>query len=93
MCPTGEVLGWNDDASSAKPQTDWDGPVDREELIDSRAREAFAAPAVLDGRYLHTPGAVGQAAVLVTVVSRVDDPQSAKYVKLGEQCGAPCLLL
>jgi len=44
------LLGSGDDyASSAKPQIDWDDVVAREALIDSRANDAFACLAHLDG--------------------------------------------
>jgi hypothetical protein len=56
----------DDYASTAKPQIDWDDPAAREELIDSRARDGFAALVVLDGRAL--PAAVGQAAELLATV-------------------------
>jgi hypothetical protein len=49
-----------------KPQIDWDDPVAREELIDSRARDGFAVLAVLDGRELAEP--VAQAAALLATV-------------------------
>ena len=49
------VLTSGDDyASAAKPQIDWDDPVARDGLIDSRARDAFACLAVLDGTELNT---------------------------------------
>ena len=61
------VLSVGDDyASTAKPQIDWDDPAAREQLIDSRARDGFAALAVLDGRAL--PAAVEQAAELLATV-------------------------
>ena len=53
-------------ASRAKPQIDWDDPVAREELIDSRARDGFAVLAALDRRELADP--VGQAAALLATV-------------------------
>src|SRR6266568_3009143 len=47
------VLSSGDDyATSAKPQIDWDDPAAREALIDSRAKDAFACLALLDGREL-----------------------------------------
>ena len=48
-----EVLSSGDDyATSAKPQIDWDDADAREELVDSRARDAFACLMVLEGREL-----------------------------------------
>lgn len=61
------VLSSGDDyASAGKPQIDWDDSAAREQLIDSRARDALAALAVLDGRDL--PEAVGQAAALLATL-------------------------
>jgi Transposase DDE domain/Transposase domain (DUF772) len=61
------VLSAGDDyASPGKPQIDWDDAAAREELIDSRARDGFAALAVLDGREVGV--AVGQAARLLAAV-------------------------
>lgn len=49
------VLTSGDDYSSAaKPQIDWDDKEARETLIDSRARDAHACLALLDGRELDT---------------------------------------
>jgi IS5 family transposase len=64
------VLCSGDDyASTAKPQIDWDDPVAREELIDSRAHDAFALLAVLDGMSLD--GELAEAArLLATVVGQ-----------------------
>ena len=56
----------DDYASSAKPQIDWDDPDARETLIDSRARDAYACLALLDGREL--PLAVAEAAELLATV-------------------------
>jgi hypothetical protein len=45
------VLSAGDDyASNAKPQIDWDDADARGGLVDSRARDAYACLAVLDGR-------------------------------------------
>jgi hypothetical protein len=64
------VLGCGDDyASSAKPQIDWDDQAARDELIDTRAQDAFACLACLDGRDL--PSDVAEAArLLATVVGQ-----------------------
>lgn len=53
-------------ASGAKPQIDWNDPVEREKLVDSRARDAFACLALLEGMGL--PGEVLEAAKLLAVV-------------------------
>ena len=61
------VLTSGDDyASRGKPQIDWDDPAARAELIDSRARDGFAALAVLDGREPGEP--LAQAAALLATV-------------------------
>lgn len=61
------VLGSGDDyASAAKPQIDWDDAEARSELIDSRARDAFACLVVLEGRTLGVE--VSEAAELLTKV-------------------------
>ncbi|HEY6424205.1 MAG TPA: IS1182 family transposase [Pseudonocardiaceae bacterium] len=52
--------------SAGKPQIDWDDQAAREQLVDSRARDAFAVLAVLDGRTL--VAAVTQAAALLATV-------------------------
>jgi hypothetical protein len=64
------VLASGDDyASSGKPHIDWDDRAAREELIDSRARDAFAVLGALDGRELDE--AVTRAgALLATVVGQ-----------------------
>src|SRR5674476_1014218 len=47
------VLKSGDDyASSGKPMIDWDDEVAREALVDSRAKDAYAALVILDGRVL-----------------------------------------
>lgn len=43
------VTSGDDYATAAKPQIDWDDPDAREALIDSRAGDAFACLALLDG--------------------------------------------
>jgi len=61
------VLASGDDyATSAKPHIDWDDPEAREALIDSRAHDALACLALLDGRELAP--AVAEAAQLVATV-------------------------
>ena len=60
----------DDYASSAKPQIDWDDKAAQAALIDSRAKDAYAALALLDGRELED--AVQQAAVLLATVTGQD---------------------
>ena len=64
------VLSSGDDyASNAKPQIDWDDPDGRSALIDSRAKDAYACLALLDGRNVNA--AVADAAgLLATVVGQ-----------------------
>ena len=57
-------------ASSAKPAIDWDDKEAQAALIDSRAKDAYAALALLDGRELED--AVRQAAVLCATVTGQD---------------------
>ena len=61
-------------ASTAKPQIDWDDRQAREQLIDTRARDAYAALAWLDGRELTEP--VEQAAQLLASVVGQDLEQT-----------------
>jgi IS5 family transposase len=69
------VLTSGDDyASSAKPQIDWDDGEAREALIDSRAKDAFACLAILDGRELAAP--VAEAAELLAKVVGQDLEES-----------------
>lgn len=61
------VLRSGDDyASNAKPVIDWDDRTAREQLVDSRAKDAHAVLAALDGQQLAEP--VAQAAVLLATV-------------------------
>jgi hypothetical protein len=63
------LSGCDDYVDAAKPVIDWDDRVAREELIDSRARDAHALLRLLDGREVSGP--VGQAAgLLATVVGQ-----------------------
>jgi hypothetical protein len=64
------VLSSGDDyATTAKPRIDWDDAAAREALIDSRARDAYACLAVLDGRDVG-PEAAEAARLLATVVGQ-----------------------
>ena len=56
----------DDYASGAKPQIDWNDPAEREKLVDSRARDAFACLALLEGMEL--PETVLEASKLLAVV-------------------------
>jgi len=65
------VLSSGDDyASRAKPQIDWQDAKAREELIDSRARDAFACLELLDGESLS--GELYEAMQLLATVSGQD---------------------
>ncbi|MGY1868673.1 IS1182 family transposase [Nocardia gipuzkoensis] len=61
-----QVSSGDDYASAAKPVIDWDDEIAREQLIDSRARDAMAMLAVLDGLELDEP--TGKAAELLATV-------------------------
>ncbi len=63
----------DDYASGAKPQIDWEDPAAREALIDSRAKDARACLAILDGQPLGTE--LSRAAeLLATVVGQDLEP-------------------
>lgn len=65
------ACGSGDDYSStAKPQIDWDDEAAREALIDSRARDAFACLALLEGTELSPE--LAQAARLLAAVTGQD---------------------
>jgi hypothetical protein len=65
------VLSSGDDyASSAKPQIDWDDREAQAQLIDSRAKDAYALLALLEGRELEA--AVAEAAALLATVTGQD---------------------
>lgn len=59
----------DDYGSLSKPQIDWDDPAERDALIDTRARDAFACLVVLDGREL-AGEALHAAEMLATVVGQ-----------------------
>jgi Transposase DDE domain/Transposase domain (DUF772) len=59
----------DDYAATAKPHIDWDDRAARDELIDSRAKDALACLAVLDGRQLG-PAVAEAARLLATVVGQ-----------------------
>lgn len=64
------VLASGDDyATSAKPQIDWDDASAREALVDSRAKDAYACLALLDGRELD-PVLTKAAELLATVTGQ-----------------------
>jgi IS5 family transposase len=46
------IKSGDDYASASKPQIDWDDQAARDGLVDSRAKDAYACLAVLDGREL-----------------------------------------
>ena len=70
-----DVLTSDDDyATSAKPQIDWDDAEAREQLIDSRARDAFACLLLLEGRKLNAE--VQEAAELLATVVGQDLEES-----------------
>ena len=65
----------DDYASAAKPQIDWDDEDSREQLIDSRANDAWSCLAALDGRELDPP-VLEAAKLLATVVGQDLDMDS-----------------
>ncbi|MHB1734750.1 MAG: IS1182 family transposase [Ferrimicrobium acidiphilum] len=73
------VLTSGDDyASSAKPQVDWDDAAARADLVDSRAKDAYACLVELEGREL--PEAVSEAARLLGTVVGQDLEEDANGV-------------
>ncbi len=72
------LVSGDDYASTAKPQIDWDDKLAREQLIDSRARDAQACLLLLDGRQLPEP--VEQAAQLLASVVGQDLEQTGDGV-------------
>ena len=68
----------DDYVGSGKPQIDWDDRSAREELIDSRARDAYTLLALLDGRELAEP--VIEAATLLATVLGQDLEQGSDQV-------------
>ncbi len=72
------LVSGDDYASTAKPQIDWDDAQAREQLIDSRARDAHACLLLLDGRELTEP--VEQAAQLLASVVGQDLEQTESGV-------------
>ncbi|MEP7021857.1 MAG: transposase [Pseudonocardiales bacterium] len=68
------LVSGDDYASTAKPQIDWDDAQAREQLIDSRARDAHACLLLLEGRELTEP--VEQAAQLLASVVGQDLEQT-----------------
>jgi transposase len=73
------IKSGDDYASASKPQIDWDDPAARDGLVDSRAKDAYACLAVLDGRELAEK--VGEAArLLATVVGQdLEEDDSATF--------------
>jgi hypothetical protein len=72
------ITSGDDYASNAKPQIDWDDAAARETLIDSRAKDARACLALLDGREL--AAAVAEAAQLLAAVLGQDLEATAEGV-------------
>ncbi len=73
------LLSGDDYATTAKPQIDWDDTGAREELIDTRARDAFACLMILEGRELSVE--VREAAeLLATVVGQdLEETEDGTY--------------
>lgn len=72
------LVSGDDYVSTAKPQIDWEDRAAREQLIDSRARDARACLGLLDGRELSEP--VEQAAQLLASVVGQDLEQASDGV-------------
>jgi hypothetical protein len=65
----GAIKSGDDYASAAKPQIDWDDKDAQAELVDSRAKDAYACLLVLDGAELG-PVVTQAATLLATVVGQ-----------------------
>jgi Transposase domain (DUF772) len=63
------IKSGDDYASSAKPHIDWDDQPARDELVSSRARDAYACWAVLEGRQL-IPEVAAAAELLASVLGQ-----------------------
>ena len=73
------IKSGDDYASGRKPQIDWDDPAARDGLVDSRAKDAYACLAVLDGREL-APKLEEAARLLATVVGQdLEEDDSARF--------------
>ena len=72
------LVSGDDYAGTGKPQIDWEDRAAREQLIDSRARDAHGCLALLDGRMLPEP--VDQAAQLLASVVGQDLEQTGAGV-------------
>ena len=69
----GAIASGDDYAHNAKPVIDWNDPAAREQLVDSRAKDAHAMLTVLHGQRLAEP-VVQAAQLLATVVGQdLDD--------------------
>jgi IS5 family transposase len=75
----GVLTSGDDYASTAKPQVDWDDAAAREELIDSRAKDAFACLVYLDGRTISAEMA-DAARLLATVLGQdLEDSDDGRF--------------
>jgi IS5 family transposase len=75
----GVLTSGDDYASTAKPQIDWDDGPAREELIDSRAKDAFACLVYLDGRTVDVVVA-DAARLLATVLGQdLEDSDDGRF--------------
>jgi IS5 family transposase len=75
----GVLTSGDDYASTAKPQIDWDDGPAREQLIDSRAKDAFACLVYLDGRTVDA-GVADAARLLATVLGQdLEDSDDGRF--------------
>ena len=80
----GALRSGDDYASAQKPQIDWDDEEAREELIDSRANDAWRCLALIDGRQLD-PVVLEAAKLLATVVGQDLDMGSDGIFKIARK--------
>ncbi len=80
----GVLRSGDDYASAAKAQIDWDDPAARESLVDSRAKDAYACLALLDGRKL-APRVAEAAKLLATVVGQDLEEDAEGHFRIARQ--------
>jgi Transposase DDE domain/Transposase domain (DUF772) len=80
----GVLRSGDDYASAAKPQIDWDDHDARDALVDSRAKDAFACLAPLDGRELN-PMVTEAMVLLATVVGQDIEEGDDGVVRIARQ--------
>jgi hypothetical protein len=81
------LSGGDDYATAAKPQIDWDDADAQAALIDSRARDAYACLAHLDGRQVE-PEVADAAGLLARVVGQDLEPTDDGVFRIARRVAA-----